>query len=171
MIIQGRKNDMAKEKDIPSGSKDTSVDLLPREDVAPSPTPMGPWGPEGIRAPQIPNLYQLRGDHLHITYSPSGFDGRKYFTYHDAKQMLNFRGDAVRIANAEFGTLVSVTLASNARNQSTEFTLVVPVVKLFASTQAQVKTFGITTIQEIGIDQTQLYTVTELSGTASIVQF
>jgi hypothetical protein len=116
-------------------------------------------------------LYQLRGDHLRITYSPSGFDGQKYFTYHDAKQMLNFSGDAIRTINAEFGTLVSVTLASNAGNQSTEFTLVVPVVKLFSSTQAPVKTFGITTIQEPGIDQTQMYTVTELSGTASIVDF
>jgi hypothetical protein len=117
-------------------------------------------------------LYQLRGAHLRITYSPAGFDGRKYFTYHDAKQMLNFSGDAVRTINAEFGTLVSVTLASNAGNQSTEFTLVVPLVKLFVSTtQAQVKTFGFTTIQDPGIDQTQMYTVTELSGTASIVKF
>ena len=162
---------MAKEKSTGPESKAAPQSPLATDEVAPSPTPMGPWGPGGIRAPRTPNLYQLRGDHLHVTYSPAGFDGRKYFTYHDARQMLNFRGDAVRIADAGFGTLVSVTLASNAANQSTEFTLVVPLVRLFGSTQAPVKTFGITTTQEPGIDQTQMYTVTELSGTASIVEF
>lgn len=162
---------MAKEKGVRSGGKAGPGNRFSSTEVAPSPTPMGPWGPEGIIAPRTPNLYQLRGDQLHITYSPAGFDGQKYFTYHDAKQMLNFRGDAVRIVETEFGTLVSVTLASNSGNQSTEFTLVVPLVKLLASLQAPVKTLGITTIQEPGIDQTQMYTVTELSGTASIVKF
>ena len=162
---------MAKEKGVRSGGKAGPGNRFSSTEVAPSPTPMGPWGPEGIIAPRTPNLYQLRGEKLHITYSPAGFDGRKYFTYHDPHQMLNLSGDAVRTIHAEFGTLVSVTLASNPANQSTEFTLMVPVVKLFASTQAAVKTFGITTIQEPGMDQTQMYTVTELSGTASIVKF
>src|SRR5947209_10277297 len=51
------------------GQLQTAVD-------GPTPSPMGPWGPNGIRAPRRPNLYQLQGDHLHITYSPAAFDGQ-----------------------------------------------------------------------------------------------
>jgi hypothetical protein len=132
---------------------------------------MDPWGPGGVRAPRKPNLYQLRGSSLHITYSPSGFDGKKSFIYHDPRQTLDFYGDEVRIAVAEFGTLVSVTLAPAVGPRSTDFTLVVPNVNLFGTTQAEIKTFGLMTIQEIGVGQTQLNTVEELSGVAALVEF
>ena len=137
----------------------------------PTPSPMGPWGPSGIQSPRRPNLYQLQGDHLHITFSPSGFDGKPYFTYHDAHQALNFSGNAIRTTNTEFGALVSVTIGLGIGGRSTVFTLVAPAVALIATSHAPLKTFGITTIQEIGIGQTQVYAATELSGAASIVKF
>jgi hypothetical protein len=136
---------------------------------APTPSPMGPWGPGGIKAPGRPNLYQLHGDHVHVTYSPSGFDGQAYFIYHDSHETKEFYGEEVRITAGEWGTLVSVTLALGLR--STNFTLLVPKVALIGGTQAAVKTFGFTTLEEIGAGQTQLYTIVNLSGTAWIVQF
>src|SRR5262249_4278839 len=57
-----------------------------------------------------PNLYQLQGKHLHVSYSTSGFDGRPHFTYQDAHQNLNFAGDDIRTVQTEIGTLVTVTI-------------------------------------------------------------
>jgi hypothetical protein len=60
---------------------------------------------------------------------------------------------------------------------STSFSLMVPTVNLGASSQAHIKTFGITTIHKFSIvpifrqGQTELYTIHELSGTASFVAF
>jgi len=146
------------------GQLQTAVD-------GPTPSPMGPWGPNGIRAPRRPNLYQLQGDHLHITYSPVAFDGQPNLVYHDSHQTLSFSGKAVRTTSVEFGTLVSVTIGPDNGYRSTIFTLVAPTVTLTTMSHTPVKTFGITTIKEIGIGQTQVYTVTELSGAASIVEF
>src|SRR5947207_15362025 len=81
------------------GQLQTAVD-------GPTPSPMGPWGPNGIRAPRKANLYQLQGHHLHITYSPAGFDGQPYLIYPDVHQTLNFSGNAIRTTNTEFGKLV-----------------------------------------------------------------
>ena len=57
-----------------------------------------------------PNLYQLQGKNLHVTYSTSGIDGRAHFSYQDTHQSLSFRGDEIRTQETEIGTLVSVTL-------------------------------------------------------------
>ena len=43
-----------------------------------------------------PNLYQLHGHHLHITYSTSSIDGKPRFQYHDPFQTLQFSGDQIR---------------------------------------------------------------------------
>lgn len=118
-----------------------------------------------------PNLYQLRGEHLSITYSPAGFDGRSYFTYHDRNRTLEFYGDAIRTGVQDFGTFVSVVLDPEMGPRSTVFTVLLPNVTLAGATQTQIETFGLTTIKEIGIDQNEMYAVTELSGTAAIVEF
>ena len=40
-----------------------------------------------------PNLYQLSGKHLHVTYTTTGLDGRPTLTYQDAHQGKSFKAD------------------------------------------------------------------------------
>lgn len=160
---------MAKKKQPKPQTNGHKNPQVPTEDVLPS--PMGPWGPGGIRAPRKPNLYQLRGESLNITYSPASFNGQSYFMYHDRHRMLEFYGDAIRSGVQDFGTFVSVVLDPEMGPRSTMFTVLLPNVTLAGTTQTQIETFGLTTIQEIGIDQNEMYGVTELSGTAAIVEF
>ena len=124
-----------------------------------------------------PNLYQLHGHHLHITYSTSSIDGKPRFQYHDPFQTLQFSGDQIRTLDSEIGTLVTVTIRLTPDFGSTSFTLMVPQVHLDQSSESNVKTFGVTTLHRFSIapqldmGQTEHYTVAELSGTASLVAF
>ena len=124
-----------------------------------------------------PDLYLLRGTQLHITYSTTSFDGKPRFSYQDASQTLSFEGDQIRTVITEIGMLVSVTLVTTVDRGSTTFTLVVPTVNLPSSNEAPIYTEGITTIHRFSIapkfdqGQTELYTITPLTGTASLVFF
>lgn len=124
-----------------------------------------------------PDFYQLHGDHLHITYSTTSFDGKPRFDYQDASQTLTFEGDQIRTVTTEIGALVTVTICMTIDRGSTTFTLFVPTVNLGSSNQARVHTEAITTIHRFSIvpafnqGQTELYTVTPLTGTASFVNF
>lgn len=55
-----------------------------------------------------PNLYELRGSQLHVTFSTSGIDGKPHLTYQDAHISASFNGDDIRVLSTEIGTLVSV---------------------------------------------------------------
>ena len=67
------------------------------------------------QAAQTPNLYQLSGKHLNITYSTTGIDGKPHFSYQDLQQTLSFTGDQIRGVVTEIGTLVSVTIRMTVR--------------------------------------------------------
>jgi hypothetical protein len=124
-----------------------------------------------------PDLYQLRGAQLHITYSTTSFVGKPSFVYQDATQTLTFEGDQIRTVATEIGTLVTVTLRMTTDSGSTSFTLLVPRVNLGSSHQAPIHTEGITTLHRFSVvpafnqGQTELYTVTPLTGTASFIDF
>jgi hypothetical protein len=124
-----------------------------------------------------PDLYQVHGGSLHITYSTTGIDGKPHFTYHDAVQTKTFSGTEIRTVSTEIGTLVTVTIRLTVDSGSTSFTLMVPNVNLSSSNTAAIKTFGVTTfhrfsvVPALNLGQTETYTVTELSGTASFVVF
>lgn len=124
-----------------------------------------------------PNLFQLHGNHLQVTYSTSGIDGKPHFTYHDPHQTHSFSGAEIRTLASEIGTLVTVTIRKTVDAGSTSFTLVVPNVNLDATNKASIKTFGVTTLHKLSIvpafnlGQTETYAVTELSGSASFVLF
>jgi hypothetical protein len=124
-----------------------------------------------------PDLYQVHGDQLHITYSTTSFGGKPRFDYQDAAQSLTFEGDQIRTVATEIGTLVTVTTCMTIDRGSTTFTLFVPTVNLGPSNQALIDTVGITTIHRFSIvpafnqGQTELYRVTPLTGTASFVNF
>ena len=130
------------------------------------------------KQPIAPNLYELTGGKMHVTYSTSSKNGQPHFTYQDGTQNLSFAGDQIRQTKTEIGTLVSVTIHMTVDSGSTAFTLLVPAVNLASpSSPAQIHTYGITTGHRFSVvpaanrGQTETYTLTELSGTASAVVF
>jgi hypothetical protein len=130
------------------------------------------------KQPMSPNLYKLSGGQMHITFSTSGVDGKPHFTYQDEHQTQNFTGSDVRQTKTEIGTLVSVTIRRTVDTGSTSFTVLLPDARLAGpSSSAQVHAIGITTVHKFSLvpaanqGQTELYTTTELSGTASAVVF
>lgn len=124
-----------------------------------------------------PNLYQLQGHHLHVLYAASGIDGQPHFDYQDAHQTLHFKGDEIRTIELEIGTLVTVTLRLTVDAGSTSFSILLPQVNLNTTQQAHITTEGITTVHRLSLvpqfnqGQTELYTVTRLTGTAQLVAF
>lgn len=128
-------------------------------------------------APSSPNLYQLQGSHLHVTYATTGIDGKPHVTYQDASQTLSFAGDEIRTLSSEIGDLVSVSIRRTIDAGSTSFTLLVPHVNLGQARSVHIATEGITTIHRFSVvpafnqGQTELYTVVALTGTASLVAF
>jgi hypothetical protein len=114
---------------------------------------------------------------LHVVYSTSGFDGKPHLQYHDPSQTLDFSGDQITTTPSPIGTLVTVTIRRTVDSGSTTFSLLVPQVNLGHSTSASIRTFGVTTVHRFSIvpflaqGQTELYTVTELQGTAESVAF
>ena len=118
------------------------------------------------------NLYQLSGQDLHITYSPTGIDGKPHLTYQDATHTLTFAGDKIQSTQAGLGEIVSVTIRPTVDQGSTTFSLFVPRVNLLQGASTSVQTDGITTIHRFSIvpafnrGQLDVYTVTPLHGTA-----
>jgi hypothetical protein len=125
-----------------------------------------------------PNLYKLSGGHMHVTYSTSDKAGQPRLSYQDSTRTLSFTGNQIRETQTEMGTLVSVTIRMTIDTGSTSFSLLLPRVNLAGpSSTAQVHTYGITTVHKFSVvpamnrGQIDLYTATELSGTASVVVF
>ena len=125
----------------------------------------------------IPNLFQVHSGHLHVSYSTSGIDGKPHFHYQDASQSLDFSGDQVQAEATGIGTLVSVRIRTTVDSGSTSFSLLVPTVNLPANQPATIHTIGITTVHRfstipaLNAGQTELYSVTLLTGTAQHVAF
>jgi hypothetical protein len=122
-----------------------------------------------------PNLYQLSGHHLHVTYSPSGVDGKPTLTYQDAHQSKSFKGDEIRPVECDLGTLVSVTLRMTVDVGSTTLSVIIPRMRISPTSVAAVHTECITTVHSTPFapqtvqGQLDTYTVTSLRGTAQAV--
>ncbi len=123
-----------------------------------------------------PNLYQLSGHHLHVTYSPSGIDGKPSLTYQDTHQSKSFKGDEIRTVECDLGTLVSVTLRMTVDVGSTSLSVIIPRMRISPVGVAAVHTECITTVHSTPFapvvqGQLDTYTVTSLRGTAQAVAF
>ncbi len=124
-----------------------------------------------------PNLYELSGGGIHITYSTSGLQGQPHFTYHDAIQVKNFTGNQITAVQTSIGLLVTVLIHLTVDAGSTTFSVLLPNVNLpdapFGS--ANITAEGITTLHRFAIfpllGQTEFYTVTAMHGTAKHVIF
>jgi hypothetical protein len=125
-----------------------------------------------------PNLYQLQGAGIYITYSTGGFGSKLNFTYQDANGSRSFSGDQITVTQTPIGNVVTVTIRLTVDTGSTSFSVLIPNVNLAGPNQAApVDTVGITTIHRFSIvptfdrGQTELYQFTPLSGTAIQIPF
>ncbi|MBM3735174.1 MAG: hypothetical protein FJW39_05245 [Acidobacteria bacterium] len=125
-----------------------------------------------------PNLYELQGGNLTVSYSTSSISGKPLFNYKKGRTMLSFMGDQIRTQSTGIGTLVTVDIEFIPDLRTVTFTLVVPQVNLPPKNKARIVTIGITTASKTSIGgpglvqgQVQSYKVAALKGTASMVFF
>ena len=125
-----------------------------------------------------PNLYQLQGAGIHVTYSTGGSGSRLNLTYQDANDSQSFSDDQITVTQTPIGGVVTVTIRRTVDTGSTSFSVLIPAVNLVGPGQAApVRTEGITTIHRFSVvpgfdrGQTELYQVTPLSGTANQIPF
>jgi hypothetical protein len=125
-----------------------------------------------------PNLYQLSGRDVHVTYSRTSLTGQPQFLYQDRTLSKVFAGDQIETVEVPaLGEIVSVTISQTVDLGSTTFSVLLPFVNLLGHTSAAVHTEGITTMHRTSLapplnqGQRETYVVTALRGTASQVQF
>jgi hypothetical protein len=126
---------------------------------------------------KTPTQYMLHGHGVRVTFSTTSIDGTPRFDYHDSHRTRSFVGDEIRAEQTEIGTLVSVTIDLTVDSGSTTFSLLVPTVNLGNAVSTPISTIGITThhkfslIPSLNLGQTEMYTVTQLTGTAEALDF
>jgi len=125
-----------------------------------------------------PDLYELHGGGISVTYHPVFVGGVPALTYQDAHRTLHFRGNDIRkVEVPDLGTVVSVTLVMTVDTGSTTFSVLLPKVNLPGHTGASthISTEGITTVHRLSpvpaanLGQREVYTFTPMHGTASLV--
>jgi hypothetical protein len=130
-----------------------------------------------VQTTKSPNIYDLQGDGIHVTYSTTSFDGKPHFHYQDAFQSKQFIGDQINVAENELGLLATVVTRLTVDSGSTSFTLVIPRVNLRFSNSASITTLGVTAVHEFSLvpsilsGQADFYSAHNLKGTAAAVVF
>jgi hypothetical protein len=166
----------------PSGDRRLTVDRVDlcngaRRRLNHSSTTMPQPSSQSSGTPTVtPNLYQLSGQHLHLTYSPSSIAGKPTLTYQDSHQSKSFKGDEIRTVECDLGLLISVTLRMTVDVGSTTLSLVIPHMRISPVSVAAVHTECITTVHHTPFapqvqGQAETYTVTSLHGTAQAVSY
>lgn len=124
-----------------------------------------------------PDLFQLTGSHLHITYTTSSITGAPTLTYQDPHQGMSFHGDEIRTVECDLGTLVSVTLRMTVDTGSTSLSVFIPRVRIEQGTITAIHTYCVTTVHRFSVipgfnlGQLDTYSVQPLHGTAQLVVF
>lgn len=125
-----------------------------------------------------PNLYELHGDKLQVTYSTTSIAGQPIFTFQQGRKTLNFKKTEIKTTKTPIGTLVTVLIETVPDLKTVTFSLALPDVNLQQSTKVNIKTVGILTTSKMSIGgpnlvkgAVQAYKVVTLSGTAKAVQF
>ena len=127
-------------------------------------------------AKTAPNLYQLSGERLGVTYSTTSIDGKPRFTFKKGRQTLNFSGDQITLVEAGIGTLVSVVIANVPDKNFTTFSVLLPAIRLQGSKRQAFRTIGIATVTKTTIagpppGAQQTYKTVALRGSAQQVAF
>ena len=123
-----------------------------------------------------PNLFELTGDKVQLTYSTTSKVGQPHLSYNNH----TFNGNEIRSQKSELGSLVTVILENVADGDTLILTLLVPDVTLDSilgeTTEQPIKTLAImttnrNTIAGPPVGARQIYEVLNLQGTAKIVFF
>jgi hypothetical protein len=125
-----------------------------------------------------PNLYELQGDKLGITYASSSISGQPQLELRHGRKSLHFSGTEIQTGKTPIGTMVTVTIEDTPDLKKVSFSLLLPDVNLQQSTKVNIKTLGIVTTVKTSIGgpnlakgAVQTYKVVSLRGTAKAVQF
>ena len=128
-------------------------------------------------SPQEPNLFELRGMGIEVTYSASSFSGQPILTYKDKKFNLTFYGDDIRRLESDIGLELTVVLEEFPDLHTVTFTLLLPKINL-NGTEIPFRTYGTITTHKTSIGgpdlvkgPLQTYQVKALKGIAHLVVF
>lgn len=127
--------------------------------------------------PLEPNLYDLKGHGVHVSYSTTSIAGVPLLTVEDRSGTHSFRGDQIRVQDTELGRLVTVTVETVPDLRSVSFSVLLPPFHL-DGTEGELHTTAIRTTARTSIagprlvkGQVNSYEVVDLRGTAKAVAF
>src|SRR3954454_6165192 len=120
-----------------------------------------------------PNLFELRGGGLHVTFTASAIDGKNHLSYRDADGPKEFSGRQIATTRTPLGALHTVELRQVADLEQVTFTLLLP--EFRGGGSDVVRTVGVTTVRHTTIagppaGQVTTYDTVTLTGTARTVQ-
>ena len=124
-----------------------------------------------------PNLYNLQGTGITITYSTSSIGGKPQLTLKKGRQTLSFSGNQIDTATTPIGALVTVTIATVPDRGTTTFSFLLPDIALASASGKQAfTTVGVTTLHKTSIagpvkGAQETYKTIALRGTAQHVEF
>ena len=124
-----------------------------------------------------PNLYDLKGVGVTISYSTSSLDGKPRLSYKKGRVDLQFTGDQIASVATGIGTLVTVTISAIPDKSTTTLSILLPDIALASGGAKQTfRTIGIITTHLTtiagppkGVQET--YRTLLLRGTAKQVEF
>jgi len=126
---------------------------------------------------QEPNLFELKGVGIELTYSTTSLSGQPQLTYKDMKRTLTFHGEEIRQIDSEIGQQVTVTLEQVPDLRTETLTLILPAINV-EGTGTFFQTNAIITTHRTSIGGPDLvkgvlqtYRIKTLRGTARTVTF
>ena len=125
---------------------------------------------------RAPNLYELTGTRLKVTYSSSNIAGKPLMTIRQGRKDQQFTGNEIKTDKTQIGQLITVTLETQPDRKTVLFSVLLPDVNLPDSQKANIKTEAVVTTIKTTIagppkGQVQTYKTVLLSGTARSVDF
>lgn len=127
--------------------------------------------------PRQPNMFELQGGDVRVSYSTSSIAGVPLFTYESKGAQRSFRGDEIRAQELEIGVLVTVTLDVVPDLHTVTFSVLIPPIHLDGN-ETDVETQGIRTLSRTSIGgprlvkgQVSSYEHVGLGGKARAVVF
>ena len=126
---------------------------------------------------QEPNVFELKGMGIELTYSTTSLSGEPQLTYKDMKRTLTYRGEEIRQLDSEIGQQVTVTLEQIPDLRTETLTLILPAINV-EGTGTFFQTHAIITTHRTSIGGPDLvkgvlqtYRMKTLRGTARTVIF
>ena len=122
-----------------------------------------------------PNIFELKGHDLHLTYTSRSFTGQPEFGYQGPLGSHTMTGTGISRQESELGTLVSVTLAPSVDATTVTLTLLIPTFNMGGKNEQSFKTVAIQATHA-GPDTVQVgaresYEAFHLHGTARLIMF